>query len=446
MMDSVVVPSSLVEIAPFLSVADEVEQKNPRVAYLCRLYAFEKAHRLDPTSSGHGVPQFKTALLQCLEREDQTTLAGRTKSDAREMQRCYEQYYEKFLRLGLDEADDTRRIKAGQDSLVLLEVLKAINHKENVEVAEEVTQLNDLKIPFHVVKECTQDFNERNFIGKGGYGRVYKGILTWGDFVNQLVAVKRLDVTGFQGNKEFHTELTMLSQYQHENIITLLGFCDDNNEMILIYEYANHGSLDTYLRDTAMSGGPSWPQLLKICIGVASALDYLHNHVAEKHRIIHRDIKSANILLDENWNAKLSDFGLSRIGLANQQNTFVITNLAGTHGYCDPQYEKTGFLTKESDVYSFGVVLFEVLCGRLACDFSYSDERRFLHHLARTSYKNGDLDKIINHGIKKDIKPNTLITFSAIAYQCLQKTREKRPTIAEVVSQLKEAWKIQVGT
>ncbi|KAI3511136.1 hypothetical protein L1887_18280 [Cichorium endivia] len=309
-----------------------------------------------------------------------------------------------------------------------------------------VKQPNDLKIPFQVIRECTQDFNERNFIGKGGYGRVYKGILTWGDFVNQLVAVKRLDVTGFQGNKEFHTELTMLSQYQHENIITLLGFCDDNNEMILIYEYASHGSLDTYLRDTAMSGGPSWPQLLKICIGVASALDYLHNHVAEKHRIIHRDIKSANILLDENWNAKLSDFGLSRIGLANQQNTFVITNLAGTHGYCDPQYEKTGFLTKESDVYSFGVVLFEVLCGRLACDFSYSDERRFLHHLARTSYKNGDLDKIINHGIKKDIKPSTLLTFSAIAYQCLQKTREKRPTIAEVVSQLKEARKIQVAT
>ncbi|KAI3511138.1 hypothetical protein L1887_18282 [Cichorium endivia] len=311
---------------------------------------------------------------------------------------------------------------------------------------QEMKQPNLSKFPLEAIKSCTENFNERNFIGKGGYGSVYKGILTWGDHVNQVVAVKRLNVMGFQGNKEFRTELTMLSQYQHENIITLVGFCDDNKEMILVYEYASHGSLDTYLRDTTMPGGPSWPQLLKICIGVASALDYLHNHVAEKHRIIHRDIKSANVLLDENWNAKLADFGLARIGLANQQNTFVITNLAGTHGYCDPQYEKTGFLTKESDVYSFGVVLFEVLSGRLACDFNYNDDRRFLHHLARTCYKNGDVDKIIDHRITKDIKPNTLLKFSTIAYKCLQKAREKRPTIAEVAFQLKEAMEIQVGT
>ncbi|CAI9269276.1 unnamed protein product [Lactuca saligna] len=305
---------------------------------------------------------------------------------------------------------------------------------------------NNLKIPLEAIKDCTQDFNQRNFIGKGGYGKVYKGLLFWADHVNQLVAVKRLDVTGFQGNKEFHTELTMLSQYHHENIIRLIGFCDDNKEMILVYEYASNGSLDTYLRDTSISVRPSWTQLLKICIDVASALDYLHNHVAEKHRIIHRDIKAANVLLDENWNAKLADFGLSRIGLANQPNTFVITNLAGTYGYCDPQYEKTGFLTKESDVYSFGVVLFEVLCGRLACDFSYNDERRFLHHLVRASYKSGDIDKIIDPKIRKDIKPSTLLKFSAISSQCLEKTREKRPAIAEVAFQLKEAMQIQIVT
>nr|KAJ0215288.1 hypothetical protein LSAT_V11C300145760 [Lactuca sativa] len=306
-------------------------------------------------------------------------------------------------------------------------------------------QPNGLKLPFHVIKDCTQDFNNKNFIGKGGYGRVYKGILTWGDHINQLVAVKRLDVNGFQGNKEFRTEVAMLSEYQHENIIRLIGFCDDNKEMILVYEYASHGSLEKYICDTTMSSRLSWTQLLKICIGVASALDYLHNHVAEKHRIIHRDVKSANVLLDENWNAKLSDFGLAKIGLANQRNTFVITNLAGTYGYTDPQYERTGFLTKESDIYSLGVVLFEVLCGRLACVFSYHDERRFLHHLARTCYKNGELDMIIDHRIKKAINPITLRKFSAIAYQCLQETREERPTIAEVTFQLKGALKMQIS-
>ncbi|XP_023753180.1 receptor-like protein kinase FERONIA [Lactuca sativa] len=234
----------------------------------------------------------------------------------------------------------------------------------------------------------------------------------------------------------------MLSQYQHENIVTLIGFCDINDKMILVYEYAIHGSLDTHLHNP--SAGLSWPQLLNICIDVASALDYLHNHVAEKHRIIHRDIKSANILLDDNWNAKLADFGLATIGLTNQQNTFVITNPAGMPGYYDPQYERTGLLTKESDVYSFGVVLFEVLCGRLACVVNYHDERRFLPHLARTCYKNGEINKIIDPRIREDINPRTLLKFSAVAYQCLQETREERPTIGEVAFQLKEAMKIQV--
>ncbi|KAL7619096.1 hypothetical protein Lser_V15G03324 [Lactuca serriola] len=312
-----------------------------------------------------------------------------------------------------------------------------------VQVMFQMKQPNILKFPLHTIKSCTQDFNERNIIGKGGYGRVYNGILTWGDHVNEHVAVKPLDVTNGHGNKEFHTELTMLSQYQHNNIVTLLGFCDDNKEMILVYEYASHGSLDTHLRNP--SAGLSWPQLLKICIDVASALDYLHNQVAEKHRIIHRDIKSANILLDQNWNAKLGDLGLPRIGLANQQNTIVITNPAGTHGYCDPQYERTCSLTKESDVYSFGVVLFEVLCGTLACVLSYHDERRFLHRFAPTCYKNGELDKIIHPKVRKDIKPKVLRKFSGIVMRCLHETRKERPTIVEVASQLKKAMKMQVS-
>ncbi|XP_042758327.2 putative receptor-like protein kinase At5g39000 [Lactuca sativa] len=399
------------------------------------------------------------------------------------MQAFYRHYYSKYIQRqqNVDKpADLTHLPKEYQMAAVLFEVLKALSLEESIEVPDEILEAhahvaemvklsthdilpvepessdqalvryreikkpNDFKIPLQTIKDCTQDFDERNFIGKGGYGSVYMGILSWGDHVNELVAIKRLDVKGFQGTKEFLTELTMLSQYQHENIITLVGFCDDNKEMILVYEYANHGSLDTYLRDTTISGGLSWLQLLNICIGVASALEYLHNYVAEKHRIIHRDVKSANILLDENWNAKLADFGLSRIGLANQENTFVITNLAGTHGYCDPQYERTGFLTKESDVYSFGVVLFEVLCGRLACALNYHDEQRFLHHLARTCYRNGELEKIIDPRIRKDIKPRALRKFSTIAYQCLQDTREERPIIAEVAFQLKEVMKNQL--
>ncbi|CAI9269281.1 unnamed protein product [Lactuca saligna] len=522
-----VVPSSVVEIAPILRAADEFDSENPSVAYLCRFYAFEKAHMLDPSSSGVGVclfktalirrleklpwaagpeflslyadkvessnpraaylcrvyalqrahkrdplpngggsvHQFKTALIHGLKKQDAEATGRQRNSDANGMQAFYWHYYENYIKRlqNADNVDRTRLTKAYQTEAVLFEVLRAVCLEQSVELEVEIlnahtlvadmytrsilsldpdssnqdlvkrlkvssrnhvmsrmNQPNKPKIPLEALKSCTQDFNERNVIGRGGYGRVYKGILSWADHDNQIVAVKRLDVSGLQ------------------------GFCDDNKEMILVYEYARHGSLDTYLRDTSMAVGLSWLQILKICIDVASALDYLHNHIAEKHRIIHRDIKSANILLVENWNAKLADFGLSRIGLANQQNTFVITNLAGTHGYCDPQYEKTGFLTKESDVFSFGVVLFEVLCGRLACVSCYHDERRFLHHLARTCYENGELGNIIDQRISKDIKPQALFKFSAIAYQCLQETREDRPTISQVVLQLKEAKKIQL--
>ncbi|XP_042758467.1 uncharacterized protein LOC111909382 [Lactuca sativa] len=323
-------------------------------------------------------------------------------------------------------------------SSLLGETMKSSTLPKSRETKIKMKQPNHVMIPFQAIEDCTQGFNKKNFIGKGRYVSVYKGILTWADYVNKLVAVKRLDDTGFQGNKDFNAEVSLHSQYKHKNIVNLIGFCDDKNEMILVYEYTSHGSLEEYLLHTSVSGGLSWPQLLNICIDVASAVDYLHNHVAENYRIIHGDIKSAKVLLDENWNAKLSDFGLCRIVLKSQNN------FAGTQGYCDPQYERTGFLTKESDVFSFGVVLFEVLCGRLACVSSYHDERRFLHHFARTCYQNGAMDKIIDNRIKKDIKQRMLSKFSAIAYQCLQENREERPTIAEVVFQLKEARKIQL--
>ncbi|KAI3739540.1 hypothetical protein L2E82_29948 [Cichorium intybus] len=299
---AVEVPSSLVEFAPIFRVANEIEPKNPRVAYLCRFYAFEKAHKLDPATRG-----------ERLNRENATTLGEQKFCDAHEMQDFYLHYYKNYIQ-GVQKVDR----KACETAAILFEVLKAVSHDTSVQVVDEILKANahvsekaemythntlplasqssnqitlrhlkiqqstPTRIPLQAIRNCTQDFHKRNFLGKGGFGGVYKGILTWGDHVNQPVAVKRLDASNGQGQKEYNTEITILSKYHHENIINLIGFYEDNKEMILVYEYASRGSLDTYLRDTSKSGGPSWPQLLEICIGVASALDYLHNHTTRK--------------------------------------------------------------------------------------------------------------------------------------------------------------------
>ncbi|GJX40242.1 jacalin-like lectin domain-containing protein [Tanacetum coccineum] len=298
-----------------------------------------------------------------------------------------------------------------------------------------------LKIPLEAIKLATNNFSQDNFIARGGFGRVYVCEL-YLTGQQRIVAVKRLDRTFGQGEREFLTEIQMLSCYRHKNLINLFGFCDEDDEKILVYEHAEHGSLDKYLSSTELS----WMQRLQISINAASGLNYLHSGVGPQHRVLHRDIKSANILLSENWEAKVSDFGLSKIGPSNVEFTFLVTSPCGTIGYVDPKYLKTGILTKESDVYSFGVVLFEILCGRLASIDQYQDERRFLASLAQTYCEEDRLDEIIHPTLKSQMKVDSLEIYSMVAYQCLKKNRHERPTMEWVVEKLEKALELQVGT
>ncbi|KAJ9559429.1 hypothetical protein OSB04_014043 [Centaurea solstitialis] len=293
-----------------------------------------------------------------------------------------------------------------------------------------IKEFEHLRIPLESIKLATNNFGEDHYISRGGFGKVYKGELVHSGS-RVMVAVKRLDPTLGQGTPEFWKEIMMLSHYKHENLVSLLGYSDEDGENILVYEYLPNKSLDMYLSSTTLS----WIQRLKICIGAARGLEYLHNPGNITHRVLHRDIKSSNILLDENWNAKISDFGLSKFGPANQEFTFLISRVAGTIGYLDPLYMDTGFLTKESDIYSFGVVLFEVLCGRL-CFANYNDNRRFLSKLAQRCYEEKKIDTIVHSGLQEKISPDCLDRFSRIAYQCLRTDRKERPFIAEVVKQL----------
>ncbi|GJV43517.1 putative receptor-like protein kinase [Tanacetum coccineum] len=263
-------------------------------------------------------------------------------------------------------------------------------------------EFDHLKIKLQDIRLATNNFGRDKLIGHGGFGQVYKGELILPNGPS-IVSFKRLDRKLGQGNPEFYKEIMMLSKYKHENLVSLMHFCNQGDEMILVYEYAPRGSLDRYLSDASLT----WSQRLKICVGVARGLNFLHHPTEMYQRVIHRDIKSANILLDDKWKAKVSDFGLSKAGPANQMQTFIFSHAVGTPGYCDPLYFETGFLSKESDVYSFGVVLFEVI-----------------------------LDEIILRGLKEQMESGSFSTFSHIAYRRVNKAREEPPTMDEVLKEL----------
>ncbi|KAK9061188.1 hypothetical protein SSX86_018368 [Deinandra increscens subsp. villosa] len=316
--------------------------------------------------------------------------------------------------------------------------------------------LEHLRIPFDGIKSATNNFSHQNFLGQGGFGPVYKAKLpsSTGSSDQQgiNVAVKRLDAKGMQGQHEFLTEIVMLASYKHDNLVSLVGFCDEGNEKVLVYKHEVNGSLDNHLSSTNLT----CEQRLQICVGAARGLEYLHDGVGASHRVLHRDIKSSNILLDANWKAKgpfscgkcflISDFGLSKIGPTNQEFTFLVTSACGTFGYVDPLYVNTGVLTKESDVYSFGVVLFEVLCGRPAMIVNYEDKRRFLSGLVKLHQENETLHKIIMPSLLEQMKPYSLQVFSNIAFQCLNTDRKQRPTMGFIVKCLETALKHQLGT
>ncbi|XP_071714076.1 receptor-like protein kinase FERONIA [Rutidosis leptorrhynchoides] len=280
------------------------------------------------------------------------------------------------------------------------------------------------------IQLVTDNFDESSVIGRGGFGKVYRGTITNG--VSCLdVAVKRLDTTSNQGASEFWAEVKMLSKLRHCHLVSLIGYCNDIQEMILVYEYMPRGTLEDYLHK--LRAPLTWARRLKICLGAARGLDYLHNGTGINHGVIHRDVKSSNILLDDTWGAKISDFGLSKIGPINQADTGVNTIVKGTFGYLDPDYYQTGRLTRKSDVYAFGVILFEVLCEKRAVDRSLDEEQWGLASWAKDMIKEGRLKQIVDHNISDKISPRCLKEFAHLAVDCSNSYPKQRPTMARVI-------------
>lgn len=280
---------------------------------------------------------------------------------------------------------------------------------------------------FDELKACTNNFSVATNIGSGGYGMVYRGTLP----NKQLVAIKRAQLRSTQGGLEFKTEIELLSRVHHKNVVGLVGFCFDEGEQMLVYEYVVNGTLKDSL--SGRSGiRLDWMRRLKIILGAARGLQYLHD-LADPP-IIHRDVKTTNILLDERLNAKVADFGLSK-PLGDADRTHVTTQVKGTMGYMDPEYYMTQQLTEKSDVYSFGIVMLELITARNPIEKGKyivrevkenMDKRKDLYNLREV------LDPTI--GLTNELQG--LEKFVDIALRCVEDTGHQRPRMSEVVKEI----------
>ncbi|GKA20829.1 receptor like protein kinase S.2-like protein [Tanacetum coccineum] len=349
-----------------------------------------------------------------------------------------------YLQKQQGEYDNEHKCLSQSPSLDQLSVHEADHHGERT-CSSLSSPLNKQCRVFSLaeIKLATRDFDDALVIGKGGFGKVYKGKFDFWTGVD--VAIKRSNIDSNQGATEFWAEIEMLSKFRHSHIVSLLGYCEEigTREMILVYEYMPNGSLDDHLhkkRSNRSDSSPlTWIQMLNICIGAARGLDYLHTGTGVQSRIIHRDIKSSNVLLDENFAAKISDFGTSRTGPAYQSGstTNVYTGqIIGTFGYMDAEYFLTHRLTRKSDVYAFGVVLLEVLCGRPALDFTLEERQYSLAGWAKQCIKEGKIGRIIDPYLWGQVKDKCLKEFGQIAYECLHTRSKDRPTMTKVLSRL----------
>eukprot|EP00257_Ricinus_communis_P018428 XP_015577146.1 probable serine/threonine-protein kinase PBL23 isoform X1 [Ricinus communis] len=285
---------------------------------------------------------------------------------------------------------------------------------------------------FRELSSATKNFNPDNLIGEGGFGRVYKGQM---EKTNQVVAVKQLDRNGFQGNREFLVEVLMLSLLHHPNLVNLVGYCADGDQRILVYDYMPNGSLEDHLLDLAPGKKPlDWKTRMKIAEGAARGLEYLHE--SANPPVIYRDFKASNILLDEDFNPKLSDFGLAKLGPTGDK-THVSTRVMGTYGYCAPEYALTGQLTSKSDVYSFGVVFLEIITGRRVIDNSRTTEEQNLVIWATPLFKDKKKFILMADPLLEGKYPlKSLYQALAVAAMCLQEEAATRPLMSDVVTAL----------
>ncbi|KAE9585123.1 putative protein kinase RLK-Pelle-DLSV family [Lupinus albus] len=303
-----------------------------------------------------------------------------------------------------------------------------------------VAELLDLKTGYFSLKQiktATNNFDPDNKIGEGGFGPVYKGILLDGT----VIAVKQLSSKSRQGNREFVTEIGMISALLHPNLVKLYGCCIEGNQLLLVYEYLENNSLARALFGKEEQRlHLEWPARMKICLGIAKGLAYLHEE--SRLKIVHRDIKATNILLDRALNAKISDFGLAK--LDEDENTHISTRIAGTIGYMAPEYAMRGYLTDKADVYSFGVVALEIVSGRSNTSYRSKEEFVYLLDWACVLQEQENLLELVDSDLGTDYSQEEAMRMLQLALICTNPSPTLRPVMSSVVSMLEGITPIEV--
>ncbi|KAF5447894.1 hypothetical protein F2P56_033411 [Juglans regia] len=285
-------------------------------------------------------------------------------------------------------------------------------------------EMNLRRFTYKELEEATNGFKEE--LGRGAFGVVYKGEIKMGSNV-QLMAVKKINSVFQENEKEFNAEVNIIGKTHHKNLVRLLGFCDEERQRLLVYEFLSNGTLSGFLFGDSK---PDWERRIKIAFGVVKGLLYLHEECSTQ--IIHCDIKPQNILLDEYYNARISDFGLAKLLMMNQSKTH--TAIRGTKGYVAPEWFRNMPITAKVDVYSFGVMLLEIICCRKSVDMeSEGEDRAILTYWAYDCFQEGTLDALVDYDMDDMVKLERCVK---VAIWCIQEDPTLRPTIRKVSQML----------
>ncbi|KAI8558022.1 hypothetical protein RHMOL_Rhmol04G0056400 [Rhododendron molle] len=313
--------------------------------------------------------------------------------------------------------------------LVLLRMKGCLGGKDLENKELRALELQTGYFTLRQIKAATNNFDPANKIGEGGFGPVYKGVMSDG----AVIAVKQLSSKSKQGNREFVNEIGMISALQHPHLVKLYGCCIEGKQLLLIYEYMENNCLARALfgREEQLLN-LDWPTRKKICVGIARGLAYLHEE--SRLKIVHRDIKATNVLLDKDLNAKISDFGLAK--LDEEENTHISTRIAGTIGYMAPEYALRGYLTDKADVYSFGIVALEIVSGKSNTNYRPKEDLVYLLDWALVLKQNGNLMELVDPKLGSNFNKIEVTVMINVALMCTNVSPAVRPAMSSVVSML----------